>query len=166
MTTTTADTAYRLAAGEGLADVWWKTGRVIVKTGAAAGSSFAQVVVDDPRGTATPMHIHLDQDEAFYVLEGEVVVFVDGDRVDLGPGDFAFAPRGTAHAYLVRSPRARMLVTLSPAGLEELFVSAGIPVTSPEPPAEGALPPVTELVALFAEYGCELVGPPPSLDEL
>ena len=112
------------------------------------------------------MHIHHDQDEAFYVLEGEVVVFADGDRVELGAGDFVFAPRGTAHAYIVRSPRARMLVTLNPAGLEELFVASGVSVTGPEPPAAGTLPPVTELAALFAEYGCELVGPPPSLDDL
>jgi hypothetical protein len=100
------------------------------------------------------------------VLDAEAVVFVEGERVDLGPGDFAFAPRGSVHAYLVRSPRARMLVTLSPAGLDELFVSAGIPVTSPEPQAEGAVPPVGELAALFAEYGCELVGPPPLFDDL
>jgi quercetin dioxygenase-like cupin family protein len=165
MSTLTATNPYRLAAGEGIAEVWWKTGRLTVKTGVAADASFAQLEVRDPRGTATPLHIHHDQDEAFYVLQGEVVVFVEDDRIHLGPGDFAFVPRGAVHAYLVTSTQARMLVTLSPAGLEELFVAAGIPVTSAGPPPEEVLPPIAEMVARFAEYGCEIVGPPPSLGD-
>src|SRR5215471_15387021 len=101
MTTATAASSYRLAAGEGLADVWWKTGRLTVKSGVASGAGFAVVEMDDLRGTATPMHVHHGEDESFYVLEGEVVVFVDGERIDLGAGDFALVPRGTVHAYLV-----------------------------------------------------------------
>jgi uncharacterized cupin superfamily protein len=108
MSTLTATNPYRLAAGEGIAEVWWKTGRLTVKTGVAADASFAQLEVRDPRGTATPLHIHHDQDEAFYVLQGEVVVFVEDDTIHLGPGD---------------------------------------------------------LVARFAECGCEIVGPPPSLGD-
>ncbi|HUY70745.1 MAG TPA: hypothetical protein VMV08_00750 [Gaiellaceae bacterium] len=59
-----------------------------------------------------------------------------------------------------------MLTTLSPAGLEELFVTLGVPVTDAEPPTEEVLPPMRELVRLFAGYGCEIVGPPPSLSDL
>jgi quercetin dioxygenase-like cupin family protein len=158
---------YRVAAGEGLADVWWKTGRLTVKAGGAeTGGSFAQVEVDDPRGTATPMHVHRNEDETFYVLEGEVTVLVGDERIDLAAGDFALAPRDIAHAYIVRSERARMLVTLSPAGLEELFVACGVPVTGSEAPADAVLPPLDEMVRLFGGYGCELVGPPPTLDDL
>ena len=48
-----------------------------------------------------------------------------------------FAPRDVPHAYIVRSERARMLVTNSPAGVEQLFVSLGVPVTGAEPPDRG-----------------------------
>jgi quercetin dioxygenase-like cupin family protein len=167
MTPETITQPYRVAAGEGLANFWWKTGRMTVKAGGAeTGGSFAQVETDDPRGTATPLHIHRNEDETFYVLEGEITVLVDGERIDLAAGDFAWAPRDIPHAYLVRSERARMLVTLSPAGLEELFVDYGVPVTGDEPPAEEVLPPRDEIVRVFGAYGCEIVGPPPALAEL
>lgn len=100
------------------------------------------------------------------MLEGAITVVVGNERIDLAAGDFAFAPRDIAHAYIVRSERARMLVTLSPAGLEELFVACGVPVTSDQPPAQEVLPPMPELIRRFGAYGCDVVGPPPTLGEL
>jgi hypothetical protein len=100
------------------------------------------------------------------VIEGEITVLVGDERIDLTAGDFAFAPRDIAHAYIVSSERARMLTTLSPAGLEELFVELGEVVIGAEPPAEDVLPPIDELVRRFAAYGCDVVGPPPTLAEL
>ena len=59
-----------------------------------------------------------------------------------------------------------MLVTASPGGVEELFVSLGVPVTGSEPPTDAVMPPMDELVRLFADYGCEILGPPLSLGDL
>ena len=158
---------YRIASGEGLADVWWKSGRVTVKAGGAeAGNALSQIEVDDPRGGGTPLHVHHNEDETFYVLEGEVTFVVDNERIDVAAGDFLFAPRDVPHAYVVRSERARMLVTASPGGVEQLFVTLGVPVTGSEPPADAVMPPIDELVPLFAEYGCEILGPPLSLSDL
>ena len=166
-TDTLITTPYRLASGEGLADVWWKTGRCTVKTSASeTAGGFSQVEILDPRGTAPPMHIHHNDDEAFYVLEGELTLFADGARIDAGPGDYVFVPRGTTHAYLVRSGWARVLVTFSPAGFEDVFVRAGVEVTGAEPPADAVLPSPEEFVRLLAPYGCETPGPPPTLDDL
>lgn len=165
--TETVTRPYRVASGEGLADVWWKSGRVTVKAGGAeTGHAFAQIETDDPRGGATPLHVHHNEDETFYVLEGEVTALVGEERIDLSAGDYLFAPRGIAHAYIVRSERARMLCTISPAGLEELFVSLGVPVTGAEPPTDAVMPPMDEMVRLFAGYGCEILGPPPLLSDL
>jgi hypothetical protein len=100
------------------------------------------------------------------LLEGEVTLFVGDERIDLHPGDYCFAPRGIAHAYIVCSERARMLTTISPAGVEQVFVDCGVPVTGDAPPSNAALPPMDEMVRLFAGYGCDIVGPPPTLDEL
>lgn len=153
---------YRLAAGAGLATVWWKTGRVWVKvSGAESAGAFAQVEVEDPRGTAPPMHVHHHEDETFYVLDGELTLFAGGERIEVGPGEYAFVPRGTEHAYLVRSERARMLVTFSPAGFEEFFVAMG--AAGDEPPPEGVTPSLEEFARALAPYGCEITGPPPAL---
>jgi len=158
---------YRVAFGEGLADVWWKTGRITVKVaGAETGDAFAQIEVDGPRGDATPVHVHHNEDETFYILEGEVTVLVGGERIDLVAGDFLFAPRDIPHASVVRSQRARMLSTISPAGIEQLFVSLGTTVAGAEPPTEVVMPPLPEMARLFAAHGCEILGPPPTLDTL
>jgi mannose-6-phosphate isomerase-like protein (cupin superfamily) len=166
MSTETVTQPYLLASGEGLADVWWKSGRAIIKAGPdETGNAFSQLVMDEPRGSGTPVHVHHNEDETFYILEGQVTMFGD-EQIDLQAGDFFFVPRGVRHAYLVRSERARMLVTISPSGTEQLFVSLGVPVTGPEPPTEAVMPPMPELVRLFAAYGTEILGPPPSLDDL
>ena len=117
--TETVTKPYRVASGEGLANVWWKSGRVTVKAGSAeTDHTFSQIETDDPRGSGPPLHLHHNEDETFYVLEGEVTVQVGDERIDLNAGDFLFGPRGIAHAYIVRSERARMLVTASPGGVE------------------------------------------------
>jgi len=158
---------YRLASGQGLADVWWKTGRITVKAGPdETSNAFSQFEVDDPRGSGPPLHVHHTEDETFYILEGEVTMFVGGERIDLQAGDYCFGPRGVPHAYLVRSDRARMLVTISPSGSEQLFVSLGVPVTGSEPPTDTVMPSPPEMARLFASYGAEILGPPPSLDDI
>jgi quercetin dioxygenase-like cupin family protein len=165
--TVTIKKPYRVASGEGLADVWWKSGRVTVKAGPdETGNAFSQFVVDDPRGSGPPLHVHHSEDETFYILEGQVTMFVGEERIDLNAGDYCFGPRGIPHAYLVRSERARMLVTISPSGSEQLFVSLGVPVTSAEPPTDTVMPPMPEMARLFAAHGAEILGPPPSLDDL
>ena len=165
--TATLSKPYRVASGEGIDNVWWKAGRMTVKAGAAeTGHAFAQIETDDPHGSGPPRHLHHNEDETFYILDGEVTILVGDERIDVTAGDYLFAPRGIPHAYVVRSERARMLVTLSPGGLEELFVSLGVPVTGAEPPKDAVMPPMGEVARLFAGYGCEILGPPLSLSDL
>jgi quercetin dioxygenase-like cupin family protein len=167
MSTETITRPYRLADGDGIQDVWWMTGRITVKAGPEeTGNAFSQFEVNDPRGSAPPLHVHHNDDEAFYVLDGEVTVFVGDQRIDLATGDFCFAPRGIQHTWIVRSERARMLVTISPSGTEQLFVSLGIPVTGSEAPTQPVMPPMADVARLFGAQGVEILGPPPSLDDL
>ena len=157
---------YQLSSGHGLSDSWWKTGRITIKlTGAQTGGSFSQVESIDPRGTATPVHSHRNEEESFYVLEGDVAVLVGDEWLELSAGDFALVPRGVPHAYVVRSARARMLVTFSPSGFEQAFTDLGVAVGDTlEPPVETVIPSPEEMVAAFAAYGCEILGPPPGLE--
>jgi uncharacterized RmlC-like cupin family protein len=107
------------------------------------------------------MHVHHHEDETFYVLEGEISVLVDDQEIELRAGDYAFVPRGTSHAYLVRSDRARLLVTFSPSGFEEFFSEIG--VAGDEPPADPVMPSPEEFARRLAPYGCEITGPLPAL---
>jgi quercetin dioxygenase-like cupin family protein len=61
------------------------------------------------RGKVTPMHLHPDVDEALYIIEGEILLNVEGEERTVGAGGFTFAPRGCAHAFVVTSERARLL---------------------------------------------------------
>jgi quercetin dioxygenase-like cupin family protein len=168
MTTETQITHYACKPGIGLAQVWWLGGRVAIKAGSEQTSGrFSQLEFDDPRGTAPPLHIHHGEDETFYVVSGSVTVLVGDERIEADAGDFVFAPRGTPHAYVVTSERARMLVTFSPGGVEEFFAEAGMPDDgSGVPPAVQPPPDPDELARAVGRYGVEIVGPPPTLADL
>jgi glyoxylate utilization-related uncharacterized protein len=93
-------------------------------------------------------------DEGFYVLEGELTLWVGNDEHVLRPGESVLAPRGVPHALRVGDRDARWLVTSTPTGFEG-FVRA---VGSTEPQA--ALPDPSELARVPAEHGIEILGPP------
>ena len=97
-----------------------------------------------------PLHLHYDQEEWFYVIEGEVLVQVGEKRFQLEPGDSVLAPRKVPHAFTaVGATPAKMHVGYSPAGKMEQFFRVI---------ANGA--PIPMDAALFRKYGCELLGPP------
>ena len=133
---------------------------------AETGHAFSQIETDDPRGSGPPLHLHHNEDETFYVLEGEVTVQVGDERIDLEAGDYCFGPREVAHAYVVRSERARMLVTASPGGVEQVFVSHGR--SGHRVRAAGRLGHAADGRAGAPVRGLRLrdPGPPLSLDEL
>jgi mannose-6-phosphate isomerase-like protein (cupin superfamily) len=106
-----------------------------------------------------PMHVQVDEDEAFYVIDGEVEFEVDGSVVVARPGTFAFVARGSAHTFRVLSDTARMLVICSgkPAdNLEDFFLAMGQPAAERVLPAPTA-PDVDRLMALCARTGIEIL---------
>lgn len=112
--------------------------------------------VDDRRG-GPPRHVHPDQDEFFYVIEGEYVVEVGEQRYALGPGDSILAPRAVPHVWAhVGEGRGRMLVEFHPAGAMEAFFERATKL--------GAIPSGPEGARLFAEHGMRVLGPPLPLE--
>ena len=98
-----------------------------------------------------PFHLHVHQEEWFYVVEGEVLFQVGDSRKRLRAGDSILGPRGVPHAFAsVGEKPGRMLIAFSPAGkMEEFFRATAIP----NPPNQDE--------AFFRRYGMELVGPSP-----
>ena len=121
--TVTVAKPYHVASGEGLADVWWKSGRITVKTaGAETGNAFSQIETDDPRDSGPPLHLHHNEDETFYVLEGTPTFRLGDDTIVAGPGDFVNVPKGTPHCFRNASDApVRMILTFTPSGIEKFF---------------------------------------------
>jgi len=96
-----------------------------------------------------PEHLHLYQDEWFYVLEGEVLFQVAGKKTLAKPGESVLGPRRVPHCFMGTGERpARMLITFTPAGkMEGFFREAAVP-NGPKMDA-----------ALFAKYEMQYVGP-------
>src|SRR3954462_9169215 len=84
-----------------------------------SGGSLGLVdMVEVPAGHMPPLHVHRNEDEGFYVLEGRVTLSAGAAAIALAPGAFPLARRGVPHAYRVGDEPARWLVTSSPAGFE------------------------------------------------
>jgi quercetin dioxygenase-like cupin family protein len=152
---------YALAREEGRA-VWFLGTLVIVKaTGEQTGGAFGLIDNLMPTGFASPYHTHRNEDESFYVVEGEMAFYVGDERIKAGPGAFVYGPRGVPHGFEVEGDApARILLQNYPAGFE------GFPVEVGEPAEELVLPPaeppdVERLMAIAAKYGIDIQGPLP-----
>ncbi len=85
------------------------------------GQYFAMEAVVPP-GAGPPPHVQTREEEAFYVLEGEVVFWADGERVVGNRGTFLHVPRGVPHNFLNESEApARLLIWFGPAGIETMM---------------------------------------------
>src|SRR5947209_6559088 len=111
-------------------------------------------------GKTTPLHVHANEDEALYVLEGEILVHVDGKSHAVGARGVAVAPRGCPHAFLVTSPTARILTLQTPASAESFYRGASEPAGADADPYG---PVDFDRVREAAERsgGMQVLGPPP-----
>jgi len=130
-------------------------------TGAETDGKYALFEAIVGPGGGPPPHIHHREEEGFYILEGEITFTVNGERIVATPGMFANMPTGTPHAFKNESDKpARMLVSLAPAGLEQMFFEIG--VSLPEG-STTTLPPtqleIEKLLAVAKGYGIELLLP-------
>jgi quercetin dioxygenase-like cupin family protein len=141
----------------------WYNGSLMtfLATGEDTHGQFALIEAVARKGNVPPPHIHHREDEIFYVLEGEVVVSV-GDRTMKGrAGTMFFLPRDVAHSFTIESEQSRMLILLSPAGLEEWFKEFSVPAPAMTlPPAdEPAYDEVQRMLDAAPRYGIEFVLP-------
>lgn len=114
-------------------------------------------------GMGTPPHYERYEDESFYVLEGTFTFLIGGEQRVLRPGDYAFIPRGTVHAFTnTGDTPARLLCLLTPGGIhEQFFAEAGEPIDDiANAPAPSGPPNISQLVAISAKYGIEILPPP------
>jgi quercetin dioxygenase-like cupin family protein len=110
-----------------------------------------------PQGEA-PLHVHHREDEAFWVLEGELAILVGEDTFRASAGSFVHLPKGVGHAYKnVGTGPARFLTLIVPAGLEKFFEEVGKPGTDLSSPPPFEEEDIERFLALAPRYGAEIL---------
>lgn len=108
-----------------------------------------------PKG-GPPIHIHLDQDEWFFVTEGEYLFQVGEEKYSMKTGDTIFLPRNVPHAFIQLTEKARTIVSYLPAGkMEDFFKTTDSWTTTPSK---------EEVIKVFEDHGMKVVGPSLSIE--
>src|SRR6266851_3061056 len=84
-------------------------------------------------GKVTPLHLHPDSDETMIVLEGEILMHLDGEQHTVRAGGIASAPRGIPHAFKVTGAGGARLLCLHTPGCCQGFYWDG---SEPVPPGD------------------------------
>ena len=113
-------------------------------------------------GFASPWHVHHNEDESFYVIDGSMTVVVADRTITLNTGDYAFGPRGIPHGFRIEGAKPTRLLLLTSGGAFAEFVretsEPAIGATPPEP-KESDLP---SLIAAAQKHGLSILGPMPN----
>ena len=147
-------------------DARWFSGHSLTWIRASADGTEGRLSLVEhlvPPGSASPWHVHHTEDESFYVVSGRLSVIVDGQPpASLGPGGFAFGPRGVPHAFRVEgSDVARLLLMASGPEFAAFIREASDPVDVHRLP-EATAADAGRLRAAAAAHGIEILGPPPA----
>jgi quercetin dioxygenase-like cupin family protein len=139
----------------------WITGDTVIirATAAETGGAYTMIEAIASPGNGPPPHLHKNEDETLYVLEGDFEI-LNGDKglLKAKPGAVAFVPKGTVHRFRCTGDRTgRLLLIYTPGGIEGFFRESGRPATG-----DGPAPPLdTEEIARSEvagrRYGLEVV---------
>ena len=160
MTTANATAPVTTRAGEGEA-LWWAGGLAVIKADSAqTGGRLALIEVTEAPGATAPLHVHHNEDEGFWVLDGGATFRVGEKTFDARPGDFVWGPRDVPHTYTAGPDGCRLVFVLTPGGFEDMVRKMSEPATSrtlPPPSDEPGDIDMSEIVGLMAEHGIEVV---------
>jgi quercetin dioxygenase-like cupin family protein len=128
-------------------------------TGEETGGAYFAMEAIVPPGGGPPPHIHRNEDETFYVLEGEMEFRLGDDTITAGAGDFVNVPRGTVHNFHnAAGADARMILTFTPAGMERFFrETLERALDASQPPPDNVDEVAARYVAAAPRHGLEFV---------
>jgi quercetin dioxygenase-like cupin family protein len=128
-------------------------------TGRETGGAYFAMEAVVPPGGGPPPHVHRNEDETFYVVEGACDIRLGEETVQAGAGDFVNVPRGLVHCFHNSGTESmRMILTFTPAGIERFFEETLQRVTDPaRPPAETIDDVAARYAAAAPRYGMEFL---------
>jgi len=133
--------------------------RFLVTTQATNGA-YAMLELTVPPGKGGPFHIHTREEEAFYVLEGQMAFYTETERILAGSGTFINFPVHTIRGFRNESEHdVRMLAVLAPGGLEQMWLEEGIGIllTDAAQSAPAVEPGASECPSNAQRYGVEIL---------
>ena len=118
-----------IALGPDEGEARWFLGTLVSlkSTHESTGGRVAVMENYAPRGSGSPLHVHHNEDEWFYVIEGELTLWVGGRTVTAPAGSFVYGPRDIPHTFTVSSDEARFLLVTEPAGFENFMLALSEP---------------------------------------
>jgi mannose-6-phosphate isomerase-like protein (cupin superfamily) len=112
-------------------------------------------------GGGPPPHIQTREHEGFYIIEGQITFMVDKQRIEAKPGTFVNVPPNVLHSFKNETNEiAKLIIVLSPAGLEHFFVLVGAEVSDINiKPTPFTNEQIQKLVTIAPKYGMEIKPP-------
>jgi mannose-6-phosphate isomerase-like protein (cupin superfamily) len=154
MSTTPQSSPHPTALGQ---PRWFFGSLMTIKASAAdTGGGYTLLDCTWPANVGTPLHVHYEEDEGFYVLEGSVSITVGDDVVELKAGEHAFGPRGIPHRFDVGPEGARMVWILTLGGFEDSVEEASVPAQALTTAPPEILPP-ENIAEIVLRHGMELL---------
>lgn len=153
------------SAGPGEGDARWVLGELdtIKATAAKTGGLFGLKESRSIRGSGPPLHVHEREDEACYIIEGDVTLFVGDEVISAAAGSWIYLPRRVPHTLRIDSDEAKMLWLIVPGGFESFFVET-FPAAANDGTSSSEQPDVARMTETAARYGVTILGPPPGMD--
>jgi mannose-6-phosphate isomerase-like protein (cupin superfamily) len=130
-------------------------------SGADTGGTFSLIEQLIPPGFASPWHIHHNEDESFYVIDGKVTVVVADRSVPLSAGDYAFGPRAIPHGFRIEGTKPARVLLMTSGGTFAEFVREMSQPADDATAAEPTESDLQKLVAAAQSYGLSILGPMP-----
>ena len=136
----------------------------VLLDGSKTDGELAMVRTAAAGGSASPVHVHTNEDEIFVLLRGSGIFWVGEHRHELSEGGVVYLPRHIPHAYRLTSDTMDVLAISTPAGIEDFFRAAGWDLSRAKP--DGWEVTQARMAEAAAATGQTILGPPLNADQM
>ncbi len=151
-------TSFLLSPSEG--EKIWITGDTLwfKATSAETRGAYTVIEVISLPGNGPPPHLHENEDESIYVIDGEFEILLGAKTMRAEPGAFVFVPKRTVHRFrCIGDGPGKVLVHFTPGGIEGFFREAGVPVTNDGPAQSVDIAEITRTEMAGKRYGLRVI---------
>ena len=149
--------SFALAPDEGEARWWFGALARIKATAEQTDGHLTLVELDFPPHAPVPLHVHHQEDEGFYVLDGSATFQVGDETVEAGPGTFLYGPRDVPHGFQAGPDGIRLLYLFLPGGFEGFIRETSEPAAEATIPPADLVPDLERVAAALPRYGAEML---------